>query len=108
MIDTIRVAISAVVGGVVTGVFGVWLQRIKNKGTNESIYADHTKELFERLDQITQERDDLKEQVIKLQGQISQQNELIQKQNGIIDSLNDQVGELNTKFDLMEENNADY
>lgn len=103
MIDTIKVAISAVMGGIVTGVFGVWLQRIKNKGTNESIYADHTQELFERLDKITQERDDLKEQVMKLQNQIERQNELINKQNGIIDSLNKQVGELNTKFDLIEE-----
>lgn len=101
--ETIRTIISAIVGAIITGVFGVWLQRLKNQGTNENVYADHTKELFDRLDQITQERDDLKEQVIKLQGQISQQNELIQKQNGIIDSLNEQVGELNNKFDLMEE-----
>jgi len=96
MIETIQVAISAVVGGVVTGVFGVWLQRTKNKGTNESVYADHTQELFDRLDKITQERDDLKEQVIKL-------NNLVQKQSNIIDSLNEQVGKLNEKFDSMEE-----
>ncbi|APX72728.1 hypothetical protein M5C72_06375 [Companilactobacillus allii] len=96
MIDTVRVAISAVVGGAVTGIFGVWLQRTKNKGSNESIYADHTQELFDRLDKITQERDDLKEQVIKLNNQV-------QKQSNIIDSLTKQVGNLNEKFDLMEE-----
>ena len=96
MIDTIKVAISAVIGGVVTGGFGVWLQRIKNKGTNESVYADHTKELFDRLDQITQERDDLKVQVIKLQDQVS-------KQNNTIDALKKQVGALNSKFDKFNE-----
>jgi len=91
MIDTIKVAISAVVGGVVTGVFGVWLQRLKNKGTNESVYADHTQELFKRLDKITQERDDLKDQVIELKGQVKQLNI-------VIDSLNNQMGNLTAQL----------
>jgi len=91
MIDTIKVAISAVVGGVVTGVFGVWLQRLKNKGVNESVYADHTQELFKRLDKITQERDDLKDQVIELKGQVKQLNI-------VIDSLNNQMGNLTAQL----------
>ena len=94
--ETIRILISAIGGAVITGVFGVWLQRLKNQGSNENVYADHTKELFERLDQITQERDDLKVQVIKLQEQVS-------KQNNTIDALNKQVGELNSKFDKFNE-----
>jgi len=85
MIDTIKVAISAVIGGVVTGVFGVWLQRVKNQSSNESVYANHTQDLFERLDKITSERDDLKNQVIELQGQVK--------------TLNAQIKTLNTKFD---------
>lgn len=92
MIETIQVAISAVVGGVVTGVFGVWLQRTKNKGTNESIYADHTQELFDRMDKITRERDDLKDQVIELKGQVG-------KLNGVIDSLNEQMGDLTAQLE---------
>lgn len=92
MIETIRVAISAVVGGVVTGVFGVWLQRTKNKGTNESVYAEHTEDLFNRLDKITNERDDLKIQVIELKGQV-------EKLNGVIDSLNEQMGKLTSKLE---------
>jgi len=94
--ETIRILISAIGGAVITGVFGVWLQRLKNQGSNENVYADHTKELFERLDQITQERDDLKVQVIKLQNQVS-------KQNNTIDALNKQVGVLNSKFDKFNE-----
>lgn len=92
MIDTIKVLISAVAGGVVTGIFGVWLQRTKNRGTNESVYAEHTEDLFKRLDKITNERDDLKFQVIELKGQVK-------KLNGVIDSLNEQVGELTSKLD---------
>ncbi|KRO00880.1 hypothetical protein [Companilactobacillus kimchiensis] len=94
--ETIRILISAIGGAVITGIFGVWLQRLKNQGSNENVYADHTKELFERLDQITQERDDLKVQVIKLQNQVS-------KQNNTIDALNKQVGVLNSKFDKFNE-----
>lgn len=94
--ETIRILISAIGGAVITGVFGVWLQRLKNQGSNENVYADHTKELFDRLDQITQERDELKVQVIKLQDQVS-------KQNNTIDALNKQVGALNSKFDKFNE-----
>lgn len=94
--ETIRILISAIGGAVITGVFGVWLQRLKNQGSNENVYADHTKELFDRLDQITQERDDLKVQVIKLQNQVS-------KHNNTIDALNKQVGVLNSKFDKFNE-----
>jgi len=94
--ETIRILISAIGGAVITGIFGVWLQRLKNQGSNENVYADHTKELFDRLDQITQERDDLKVQVIKLQDQVS-------KQNNTIDALNKQVGVLNSKFDKFNE-----
>ncbi|HCD08246.1 MAG TPA: hypothetical protein DEQ50_08335 [Lactobacillus sp.] len=94
--ETIRILISAIGGAVITGVFGVWLQRLRNQGSNENVYADHTKELFDRLDQITQERDDLKVQVIKLQDQVS-------KQNNTIDALNKQVGVLNSKFDKFNE-----
>ncbi|KRK80382.1 hypothetical protein [Companilactobacillus nodensis] len=94
--ETIRILISAIGGAVITGVFGVWLQRLKNQGSNENVYADHTRELFDRLDQITQERDDLKVQVIKLQDQVS-------KQNNTIDALNKQVGVLNSKFDKFNE-----
>ena len=97
--ETVRTIISAIVGAIITGVFGVWLQRLKNQGSNENIYADHTNDLFERLDRITNERDDLKEQVIELKAQV-------EKLNNVIDSLNEQMGDLTTqlnKFTKQEE-----
>ena len=90
--ETIRILISAIGGAVITGVFGVWLQRLKNQSSNENIYADHTADLFKRLDKITNERDDLKNQVIELKGQV-------QKLNGVIDSLNEQMGQLTSKLE---------
>lgn len=97
--ETIRTLISAISGAVITGIFGVWLQRLKNQGSNENVYADHTNDLFERLDRITNERDDLKEQVIELKAQV-------QKLNSVIDSLNKQMGSLTSqvsKFTKEEE-----
>lgn len=99
--ETIRTLISAIGGAVITGVFGVWLQRLKNQGSNENIYADHTNDLFKRLDRITSERDDLKEQVIELKAQV-------QNLNVVIDSLNEQMASLTAqlnKFTKKEEEN---
>lgn len=92
--ETTRTIISAIVGAIITGVFGVWLQRLKNQGSNENIYADHTNDLFERLDRITNERDDLKEQVIELKAQV-------EKLNSVIDSLNDQMGNLTIQLNQL-------
>lgn len=103
MIDTIKVAISAIVGGVITGIFGVWLQRTKNISSNEGIYAEHIDGTLDRLEQRTKERDDLRSQVMELQNQIKKQSELIEQQNKVINSLNDQIGELTNKFKIMEE-----
>ncbi|MQS44233.1 hypothetical protein [Companilactobacillus mishanensis] len=110
MIDTIKVIVSAVSGGALSGIFTVWLQKIKNQGSNEAIYARHTKELFERIDMImkerdtiTHERDELKSQVIILTRKIDLQNATIKQQGRIIDTLTKQVGILNEKFDSWRE-----
>lgn len=71
------------IAGFITAVIGawgtVWLQRAKNQGNNESVYAEHTEDLFRRIDKLTtdlekrtQERDDLKEQVLSLKGQVKE------------------------------------
>lgn len=95
--------LSAIAGGLLTGISGVLVQRLKNQGSNENIYAVHTKELFERLDQITHERDDLKDQVNELQNKIDDQSRIIEEQGKTIDALNTQMGTLNNKFDKLEE-----
>ncbi|MQS52182.1 hypothetical protein [Companilactobacillus mishanensis] len=96
MNDTFLALLSAVGGGAITGLTGVWGLHVKNRGSNEQVYAEHTDELFDRLDKITSERDDLKEQVIKLTAKVNEQTK-------VIDQLNKQMGELNIKFDRLEE-----
>lgn len=85
MTDLIKIIVSAVGGAIVGGFFNVWLQKIKNQGSNEGVYADHTKELLERVDKLTDERDDLKQQVINLQSKIDDQNDTIIEGLNLID-----------------------
>ncbi|WP_407886069.1 hypothetical protein [Levilactobacillus sp. N40-8-2] len=71
-----------------------WVIGARNDGTSrENVYADHTKEMWERmdelnakLDRVTQERDDLKEQlramrqqVRTLQGSINQMKKMMEE-----------------------------
>ena len=68
----------------------------------EDVYADHTKELFERLDKLTNERDELKDQVLEqsktidiLNGQIKQlrqdNEQLIEQVRKLTEKVNDLV-----------------
>lgn len=61
--------------------------RSQASSSNEGIYADHTKELWEKIDSVSNERDDLKTQVLKLQTQV-------ENAQRTIDALNNQIGEL--------------
>jgi len=88
------------IAGFITAVIGawgtVWLQRAKNQGNNENIYASHIDETLDRLEERTKERDDLRSQVMELQNQVKKQSELI-------NSLNNQIKELTSKFNQMGE-----
>lgn len=86
----VHYGIPALVGGI-----GGWWATSRNNGTQrEDIYADHMPGLWDRLDKITQERDDLKEQVNTLQIEVEKQSLTIKNQSRIIDQLNDSVNEL--------------
>ncbi|MQS88293.1 hypothetical protein [Companilactobacillus mishanensis] len=98
MNDTLKIIISAIGGAIVSGIFGVWGQKLKNTSSNESVYAEHTDIMWDRLDKITNERDELKEQVIKLNAKIDEQSK-------IIDQLTRQMSALNSKFQDWESEN---
>ena len=68
--------ISAGVGALST----IFVERIKHND-HEEVYADHTAELFTRLDKITKERDELKTQVIELQAKVDEQTAQIEQLN---------------------------
>lgn len=66
---------------------GGWVIGARNDGTSrENVYADHTREMWDRMDQlnskldkVTRERDDLKEQLIAMRQQVKVLQESINK-----------------------------
>lgn len=66
---------------------GGWVVGARNDGTSrENVYADHTKEMWDRmdelndkLDRVTQERDDLKEQLQAMRKQVRTLQDSINK-----------------------------
>lgn len=105
--EILKVFLSAVVGAAITGYFNVRLQQSKNSGSNESIYAKYSGSLTDRVDKLTDERDGLKEQVMKMGIQLDEQSKIIKKQSKVIDGLTDQVEKLVSQVKLMEDSNED-
>lgn len=88
-------------GGIITAALGYLSKVNDNQSHNEKVYADHTDELFERIDHLTDERDKSNRQVVKLQAKIETQNRTISslkakvdRQNEVIDKMTQQIGEL--------------
>ncbi|GAQ01456.1 hypothetical protein NBRC111452_1264 [Companilactobacillus farciminis] len=105
MNEIIRIIIYSLGGAIVGGFFNVWLQRVKNQGGNEKVYAEYSEDMFQRTKKAMDERDDLKEQVIELRAQISEQSKTIKKQSKVIDGLTAEVEKLSTQFKSMEDKN---
>lgn len=64
--------IGTVMAAIVSGLFGYFAQNLKSHQDNEGIYAKYSGDLIKRVDELTDERDDLKEQVLILQGQVTE------------------------------------
>lgn len=67
--------------------------KLNSSSNNEKVYADHYIELLNKIDQLTSERDNLKDQIIKLREQISAQSK-------IIDELSKQIASLKKKEEM--------
>lgn len=95
MMSILQYAVPAIIGGAAT-----WWATSKNDGTQrEDVYADHMPEMWDRLDKISRERDDLKIQVESLQEQVNKQSLTIEKQSKIIDQLNRSINGLKKSID---------
>lgn len=105
MTEIFKVFISAVIGAAITGYFNVRLQQSKNQGSNESVYAEYSGSLTDRVDKLTDERDGLKEQVMKMGIQLDEQSKTIKKQSKVIDGLTTQVENLISQVKSMEKKN---
>lgn len=95
-------------GGIITASLAYLSNRNDSRSHSETVYADHTDDLFERIDKLTDERDKSNRQAVKLQAKVEAQTVTINKlekevaeQNRIIDKLTRQIGELNERIEKM-------
>ena len=72
MKEIIITVISSLLGGALGAFWNYKGKVVDSSASREDIYADHTEELFKRLDNLTNERDDLKQQNINLMNQVKQ------------------------------------
>lgn len=72
MKEIIITVISSLLGGALGAFWNYKGKVVDSSASLEDIYADHTEELFKRLDNLTNERDDLKQQNINLMNEVKQ------------------------------------
>lgn len=87
--------LSAVLGGgTVAALINYAGSKSSDSVKREDVYADHTQELFDRLDKLTEERDGLKDQVLEQSKTIDTLNTQIKQLRQDNDRLIDQVHKL--------------
>ena len=72
MKEIIITVISSLLGGALGAFWNYKGKVVDSSASREDIYADHTEELFKRLDNLTDERDGLKQQNTNLMNQVKQ------------------------------------
>lgn len=100
MTTEVIIAIITAIGGALS----VWITSKHNtSASNEGVYATHTDEMWARIDALTNERDDLKQKVIKLTAKVEEQSKIITDQGILIETLNTKIDVLLEKFGVSKD-----
>lgn len=91
--------IGAIIIAIISGVGGWYANKSKKVSSTESVYAEHTRDLWERLDKlsnelnsVTKERNELQIQVEQLRRQIEDQSEMIGNLQLEVKNLTNEMG----------------
>ena len=85
--------IGAIIIAIISGVGGWYANKSKKMSSTESVYAEHTRDLWERLDKLsTKERNELQIQVEQLRKQIEDQSKMIGNLQLEVKSLTNKIG----------------
>lgn len=91
--------IGAIIIAIISGVGGWHANKSKKISSTESVYAEHTRDLWERLDKlsnelnsVTKERNELQIQVEQLRRQIEDQSKMIGNLQREIKNLTNKIG----------------
>lgn len=77
--------------GVVPAILIFIVDRLKNKNSSEGIYADHTKELVEKVEKLLTEREEVQNEHAKERQEWQDERTELKRK----------IGELNSKIDLL-------
>lgn len=91
--------IGAIIIAIISGVGGWYANKSKKVSSTESVYAEHTRDLWDRLDKlsnelnsVTKERNELQIQVEQLRKQIADQSRMIGNLQLEVKNLTNKVG----------------
>lgn len=91
--------IGAIIIAIISGVGGWYANKSKKVSSTESVYAEHTQDLWDRLDKlsnelnsVTKERNELQIQVEQLRRQIADQSKMIGNLQLEVKNLTNKVG----------------
>jgi len=91
--------IGAIIIAIISGVGGWYANKSKKVSSTESVYAEHTQDLWDRLDKlsnelnsVTKERNELQIQVEQLRKQIADQSRMIGNLQLEVKNLTNKVG----------------
>jgi hypothetical protein len=91
--------IGAIIIAIISGVGGWYANKSKKVSSTESVYAEHTQDLWDRLDKlsnelnsVTKERNELQIQVEQLRKQIEDQSRMIGNLQLEVKSLTNKIG----------------
>lgn len=99
MVDNFKFIVSALGGAFVTGVFGLLLQKLRNDGSNESVYAAHYLENVDKINALVDERSDLKSKNSKLESELIEVRADLKRQRNVTDQLARQIGDLKRQME---------
>ncbi|KRN88208.1 uroporphyrinogen-III C-methyltransferase [Ligilactobacillus acidipiscis] len=93
--------IGAIIIAIISGVGGWYANKSKKVSSNEAVYADHTKDLWKRLDKLTHELDDTKTERDSLRIKVNQLQSTVDGQSKTIEAQTKQIEELKNSVDLL-------
>ena len=89
--------IGAIIIAIISGVGGWYANKSKKVSSTESVYAEHTRDLWDRLDKLSNELNSVTKERNELQIQVEQLRKQIEDQSRMIGNLQLEVKNLTNK-----------
>ena len=90
--------IGAIIIAIISGIGGWYANKSKKVSSTESVYAEHTRDLWERLDKLSNELNSVTKERNELQIQVEQLSKQIEDQSRMIGNLQLEVKNLTNKM----------